>query len=240
MRTGWQPKEKNISETVKFMRVLIINKFLYPKGGAETYFLKIGEFLKDHGHAVSYFGMTDARNTVGNEEGFYTGNIDFHTRSFKKFFYPFRIIYSVEARRKLGRLIESFKPDIIHLNNINFQLTPSIIDEAKKRGVPVVWTLHDFQLVCPNHLLYNKGEVCEKCVKGAKGNCIRGRCIHGSAARSIVGVWEAHFYGIKKTYKYVSRFICPGKFLEEKVSCHDCVAGKTVFLRNFSEKFEKN
>ena len=91
----------------------------------------------------------------GNDLNLYTKNMDFHTSKLKRMIYPFRIIYSFEAKRKIKKVIRHFKPDIIHLNNINFQLTPSIIDAAYKLKVPVVQTVHDFQMICPNHFLYN-------------------------------------------------------------------------------------
>lgn len=137
------------------MKILLVNKFLYPRGGAETYFLKIGKELEKRGNDVQYFGMYDEKNTVGNEMKLYTKNMDFHTSKFKKLLYPFKIIYSFEAKRKIKKIIKQFKPDIIHLNNINFQLTPSIIDMAYKMKVPIVQTVHDSQMICPNHLLLN-------------------------------------------------------------------------------------
>lgn len=39
------------------MKVLIVNKFLYPNGGSETYIFKLGETLEKKGHEVQYFGM---------------------------------------------------------------------------------------------------------------------------------------------------------------------------------------
>lgn len=219
------------------MKILYVNKFLYSRGGAETYFLKIGEHYQANGHEVQYFGMYDEKNSVGNSLGLTTTNMDFHTSSLKRVFYPFRIIYSGEAKRKLKKVIEDFKPDIIHLNNINFQLTPSIIYAAKKCGVPVVWTLHDYQLICPNHLLYNCGN-CEKCVNGSKFNCAKGKCIHGSKAKSIIGSIEAVYYRSRHTYKKVDRFICPSSFLEKMVLSNADLQGKTVMIRNFSERLQ--
>ena len=144
----------------------MVNKFLYPRGGAESYMLGIGKCFEKMGHEVQYFGMHDEKNTVGNCMELYTQNMDFHTTSLKKLLYPFKIIYSFEAKRKIGKLLDTMQPDFIHLNNINFQLTPSVIGAAKKRKIPVLWTLHDYQLICPNHLLYNSktGGVCEKCI----------------------------------------------------------------------------
>lgn len=54
------------------MRVLIINKFLYPNGGSETYIFKLGEALEQHGHEVQYFGMEHEGRCVGNRVNAYT------------------------------------------------------------------------------------------------------------------------------------------------------------------------
>ena len=109
------------------MKVLMINKFLYPNGGTETYILKFGEFLTKMGHDVQYFGMEHENRIVGNRLECYTSNMDFHTGKWNKIFYPFRIIYSRVARKKLRPVLDDFAPDVVHLNNFNFQLTPSII-----------------------------------------------------------------------------------------------------------------
>ena len=115
------------------MKILMVNKFLYPRGGSESYMLKLGEELLALGHEVQYFGMYDEKNTVGNSLGLYTGNMDFHSTGVQRFLYPFRIIYSREAYKKISDVLDDFKPDIVHMNNINFQLTPSIIYAVKKR-----------------------------------------------------------------------------------------------------------
>ncbi len=221
------------------MKILMVNKFLYPRGGCETYMLNLAEELKAKGHEVEYFGMYDEKNTVGNSLGLYTTNMDFHDAGLEKFLYPFRIIFSTEAKKKLGRLLDEFKPDVVHMNNINFQLTPSVIYAVKKRNIPLVQTVHDYQMICPNHLLYSFGEVkpCERCINGSKLNCFKYNCIHDSKAKSLIGAIEAKLYKILKTYKKVDLYICPSKFLEEKLLlASDLYKGKTVALHNFIEK----
>ena len=109
------------------MKILMVNKFLYPRGGSESYMLKLSEELKSLGHEVEYFGMQDSQNMVGNSLELYTTNMDFHSKGAQRFLYPFKIIYSMEAHKKIGKVLDDFKPDIVHMNNINFQLTPSII-----------------------------------------------------------------------------------------------------------------
>ncbi|MBQ4516016.1 MAG: glycosyltransferase [Clostridia bacterium] len=221
------------------MKILMVNKFLYPRGGSESYMLYLSEHLTKLGHEVQFFGMYDENNTVGNSKGLYTQNMDFHSSRLGRFLYPFKIIYSFEAKKKIMQVIDDFKPDIVHMNNINFQLTPSIIYGAKKKGIPVVQTVHDYQMICPNHLLYNfdKNTPCEKCVKGSHINCIKNKCIHGSLIKSILGVIEAKFYSYRKTYKKVDLFVCPSNFLENKLlSAREYYKGKTCTIHNFIDK----
>lgn len=227
------------------MKILMINKFLYPRGGAETYMLKLGESLKRAGHEVQYFGMYDKKNTVGNSSGLYTQNMDFHSNAAERLLYPFKIIYSRDSYKKLFRLIKSFKPDIVHINNINFQLTPAIIYAVKKFGIPLVQTVHDYQMICPNHLLYNYTEhrKCEKCVKGSPLNCLKYKCIHGSRIKSLLGAIEARLYKTLKTYALIDLFICPSDFMNKKLcGADDAFKGKTVTMHNFIEyiKPQKN
>ena len=151
------------------MKILFINKFLYPNGGSETYIFKLGDYLKSLGHEVEYFGMEHKGRCVGNRVGAYTADMDFHGGSkLSKLFYPLKTINSGEARRKLRLVLDDFQPDVVHLNNFNYQLTPSVIVETrrweKQTGHPVriVYTAHDYQLICPNHMLMNPttGKVC--------------------------------------------------------------------------------
>ena len=221
------------------MRILMVNKFLYPRGGCETYMLNLAQELKAKGHEVEYFGMYDEKNTVGNSLGLYTTNMDFHSTGAARFLYPFKIIYSMEAKKKLGKVLDDFRPDVVHMNNINFQLTPSVIYAVKKRNIPLIQTVHDYQMICPNHLLYSFDEVkpCERCIGGSKFNCFKYSCIHGSKAKSLIGAIEAKLYSVLKTYKKVDLYICPSRFLEEKLlSASDLYKGKTLTLHNFIEK----
>ncbi len=218
------------------MRILMVNKFLYPKGGAETYFLKIGGYLEQVGHQLEYFGMYDEKNTVTNSVNAYTSNMDFHISGIKKLLYPIHIIYSFEARRKIRKVLQKFKPDVVHLNNINFQLTPSIIEEIHKHNVKIIQTVHDYQMICPNHLMFdNTKSPCELCVNGSKWNCAKKNCIHGSKTKSIIGSLEAILYQHRKTYGMVDLYICPSRFIEDKLNQTDRYHGKTLPIHNFIE-----
>ena len=209
------------------MRVLIINKFLYPNGGSETYIFKLGEALEQHGHEVQYFGMEHEGRCVGNRVNAYTSGMDFHGGSkLSKLTYPIKTIYSKEARVQLRKVLDDFKPDVCHLNNFNYQLTSSIILEIVKwrketgRDCKIIFTAHDYQLVCPNHMLNNPNthQNCEKCLGGHFVNCMKGKCIHGSTAKSAIGMMEAEFWKWKGTYKYIDTMICCSEFMKSKIT----------------------
>lgn len=217
------------------MKVLIVNKFLHPNGGSETYIFKLGKELKRLGHEVEYFGMEHSNRVVGNSAESYTSPMDFHTGKLQKVIYPFKIIYSFEARKKIRKVLEQFKPDVVHLNNFNFQLTPSIIYEIKRQGIPMVYTAHDYQWVCPNHLMLipENREKCFRCEGGKFGQCIKHKCIHNSGAKSILGAMEAKLYHLLGTYQMIDRIICPSQFMMNKLRTNPMLGNKCILLYNF-------
>lgn len=219
------------------MKILLVNKFLYPRGGAETYVLRLGAELARQGHAVEYFGMADPRNTVGNSLHLATREMDFHHYSPETLTYPFRILYSVEAERKLTRLIREFQPDILHLNNLNYQLTPSVIRAGAACGVPMVQTVHDTQMLCPSHQMLERGScaVCTACLDHrVKWPCVQKKCIHGSRAKSLLGAAEGTLYTHSRLYDSIDHFICPSAFLEQLLCTAPRFRGKTTVLHNFA------
>lgn len=224
------------------MKVLMVNKFLYPAGGAETYVFKLGKYLEEHGCQVEYFGMYHPENTAGNSLGLYGKAVNFHRKGIlSNMINPLKVIYSPDARKKISRILEKFRPDVMHVNNFNYQLTPSILEAADKyrkktqRKLKIIYTAHDSQLVCPNHYLYHPGafETCEKCLGGRYINCILSRCIHGSATRSCLGAAEASYWKMRNVYAVFDTILCPSIFMKEKLDTNPVLAPKTVFIRNF-------
>lgn len=226
------------------MKVLIVNKFLHPNGGSETYIFRIGEMLVRMGHEVEYFGMDHENRCVGNRKESYTSNMDFHGGKLGKLLYPFKIIYSMEARKKIRVVLEDMQPDVVHINNFNFQLTPSILYEIRayekknNRKIKIVYTAHDSQLVCPNHLMqqYLSGQPCIKCIGGDSINCTKYKCIHGSTVKSLLGTMENKLYKWLKAYDMIDTIICPSEFLKDKLDQDNILKKKTMVLHNFVDK----
>lgn len=225
----------------------MINKFLYPNGGAETYIFKLGDYLEDCGHEVQYFGMEHEDRCAGNTANAYTSNMNFRGGfKLEKIAYPTKIIYSREARVKIRKVLDDFKPEVCHINNFNYQLTPSIILEIVKwrnqteNKCRIVHTAHDCQLICPNHMCNNPNthENCEKCLGGHFMNCVKGKCIHGSFIKSVIGMMEAMFWNKQGVYKHIDTIICCSEFLKKKMDTNPLFAEKTVVLHNFIDKVE--
>ncbi|MFI3175899.1 MAG: glycosyltransferase family 4 protein [Eubacteriales bacterium] len=228
------------------MKILMVNKFLHANGGSETYTFQLGGYLNEHGHEVQYFGMDHPHRVVGNEWDIYTNNMDFHTSKFQKLFYPFKILYSLEAKKKIRTILAEFHPDVVHVNNFNFQLTPSILyavrayDKKHRKKTRIVFTAHDSQLVCPNHLMYNQQlqSVCVKCMEHTVGACSKYKCIHGSRLKSILGTLEARLYGRLHTYRMIDAIISPSQFLANRLATHPDLAGRIYTMTNFLNQEE--
>lgn len=224
------------------MKVLLVNKFLYPKGGAETYTFKLGETLVEKGHTVEYFGLENSKNVVGNTIGAYAVDIDFNKKSVKNLFAPFRIIYSLGAKKKIAKVLKDFKPDVVHLNNIHFHLTPSIIiavENYRKKVNPnlkIIYTAHDYQLICPSHGLFDVNlKVCEKCLGGNYTHCFKSKCVKNSYLKSLIATIDAYFWKHNKAYNFIDTIICPSNFLKSKLDTSQRFANKTVVIHNFIE-----
>lgn len=225
------------------MKILLVNKYLYPKGGAEKYVLSLGAYLAELGHEVQFFGMEDARNAAGNRLGLAVSAMDFSAGILKNLYAPLRMIYSTEAARKMTRVLRDFQPDAVHFNNIQYHLTPSVLLAAdryrRKAGKPVkiLYTAHDYQLVCPSHGLFDgKYRLCEDCLGGSFAHCIRRKCVKGSYLKSALAALDAHVWRSGRAYGAIDTIICCSAYLKAKLDTDPLLREKTVVLHNFTPK----
>ena len=129
---------------------------------------------------------------------------------------------------------------MVHLHNIHSQLSPVLAQEAKKKGIPVVWTLHDYKLICPAYTFMDaSGNVCESCLKNPKA-VIEKKCLKSSKLASFLGYWEAKKWSNEKLEQYTSRFIAPSSFLKRKMVEAGFPEQKINHISNFVDdaKFE--
>ena len=219
------------------MRILLVNKYFYRKGGAETYFFALAEGLKALGHEVAFFSMKHPNNEPSYWSKYFVSEKDYvgDISAFKKVQEASMLIYSFEAKRKFEALLEEFKPDIIHMNNVHRQLTLSILDAPylKKHHVPVVYTAHDYILLCPAYTMVNgRGEVCDACLDRHFMHATKNVCVKGSRAKSALATMEAKFLKLHHSYDKIDLIIAPSQFMKNKLD-EGGFSGKTVAMQNF-------
>lgn len=202
------------------MKVLLVNKYFYLKGGPERHISKIGKVLESKGHQAIPFSMQDERNEPTPYAKYFVSKVDFNrpmSLGDKLRVIP-RVIYFLEARRKIEALIKETKPDIAHLHNIAHQISPSILHSLKKFNLPVVQTLHDYKLVCPTYNMVTGGKICEKCWGHRYYQAILQRCNRGSFSRSLLNCVEMYIHWLLGIYeRNIDVFISPSNFLRNKV-----------------------
>ena len=195
------------------MKILLVNKFHWPKGGSETYYFELGKLLKEHGHEVGYFSMYDEKNIKTGDKEYFVKPFDGNS---KNVFKAFDAIYSKENKRVMEKALDDFEPDIVHINLFQRHLTYSIIEAIKERNIPIVFTAHDLQAVCPASAMLCKGSICSKCLKHSKFNCFKNKCVKGSALKSMLSSIEGTNYKLKKVYDMIDVIVSPSDFVQEK------------------------
>ena len=197
------------------MKILLINKFHYLKGGAERVYFETKRLLEENGHDVICFSMQDEKNVPCTESGFFVPHVDFSDKVgwYKK---AFRFIYYKESARRLEKLIKEEKPDIAHLHNVYHQLTYSILKPLKKYHIPIVQTLHDYNLIAPDYNLYSNNRICESCKAHKYYKCVFRKCLQNSFFSSLWGALESYVSWFAGYAKKIDQFIAPSKYLSQK------------------------
>jgi glycosyltransferase involved in cell wall biosynthesis len=223
------------------MRVLQVNKFLYPVGGSETALFETSRLLQSHGHEVVSFGMQDERNLSETPSKQLVSRIDLRVGGGiteilrpRRLLEAGRLLHSREAAGKIDALIEATRPDVAHLHNIYHQLSPSILGPLRRHGVPTVLTLHDYKLICPNYTLFSGGSVCERCKGHDYWHAVEQGCVKGSRAQSLLCAVEAYAHHATRTYERgIDTFIAPSRFMRDKVIEFGFEPDQVVHLPNF-------
>lgn len=198
------------------MRVLLINKFHYGKGGAERAYFDTAHILAEKGHEVAFFAMEHPNNQATPWSRYFVKHVEYLDQEqsvFSKVRIGLRILWNFEAYRKLSALIREFQPDVAHLHNTYHQLSPSILWALKKYRIPVVMTLHDYKAVSPNYSLFVRGKLW---LSTSGWRAIVDRAVKDSVIRSAICALETWLHRLLGSYRTVDRFIAPSHFLIEE------------------------
>jgi len=203
------------------MKIVQVNKFYFPEYGTERYLFGLMDELKRRGHTVIPFAMQHSKNAATPFSKYFVSQINLETLRFNwsslKAFG--RMIYSLEARSKFAQLLDETKPDVVHVHSIHHHISPSILREATKRGIPVVQTLHDYKLVTPAYLFpMRDGKPCINCRRGKWLHVIRHRAHKGSIASTALLSFESFVHATLRIYeRHIYKFIAPSRDMAQRL-----------------------
>lgn len=219
------------------MNILQINKFHYFKGGADRHYLELSKLLEYHGHNVVNFSTKNENNIENKYSKYWPNYNDFSiNRKTGKIWDFLKFFYNYEAVKNIKKLIKENKIDIAHIHNIYHHLTPSILKVLKKNNIPILMTIHDYKLICPNYNLFDfqNNRVCEKCKVKNYFNCFKNKCIQNSRSKSLLASLEMYFQKMFFPYnKLVDMFIAPSEFMKNKLTEFGFKNKNIIVLHNF-------
>ncbi len=217
-----------------YLKILLINKFLYPKGGDAISTLMTGRLLQKHGHQVAFWGMSHPDNPAFLHDDTFVPQTEYNEqrRFSEKARAAVNILYSINAQKKIAEFLSRFKPDLVHLNNFAHQISPSILDVIRKYHIPAVMTMHDYKMVCPSYSMLSNGSPCERCAGQKYHQCAIRRCTKGSLFKSMINVAEMTLHHrVLHIYDAIDQFIAPSRFMMNKVKSMG-FNGNVVWLPN--------
>jgi glycosyltransferase involved in cell wall biosynthesis len=173
------------------VRILHVNKFAYPKGGAENYMLRTASRQANEGHTVAVLGADpDSSALPDTVRAFDLEVPDYHAlKGISRLGAARDVLWSKHAARTVDSAVMDFAPDVVHLHNYAHQLSSSILSIIGQHGIPTVYTAHDYKLICPAYVANVDNKDCFSCALKLSPKLIRERCHHGSVAWSgVVGL----------------------------------------------------
>ncbi|MFW0837556.1 MAG: glycosyltransferase family 4 protein [Candidatus Komeilibacteria bacterium] len=199
------------------MRILQINKFFYHRGGADSHFLNLSEWLQSVGQQVSYLSTQHPLNLPKVGQSFWPPYLEFSDyHGAGSIGAKIRRMFGDKATKKsLDYIIKSQQPQVAHLHNVYHQLSPRLIGWLKKAGIPVIVTLHDYYPFSPLYTFYAKGQLWDWRHRHY-GRIIKQRAIKNSYLASCLAVmahWLTRHY-----WQQVDYFICPSHFMAKVLS----------------------
>lgn len=216
------------------MKILLINSHHKIIGGAERYYFDLAKLLEEKGHHIAFFSMQDAKNIKTKWSKYFLTRVNFSKNNLSGFIKKlFRMFYSIEAKDKISRILDDFKPDVVHINNIYYYISPSILGEIKKRNIPIVQTVHDYQLITPSITFFHDGHVCEITKANNFYKTILHRCVKKSYIASLMAVITSYIQYFLDYQKYINLFITPSIFMKNKLIEYGIDKKKIVQLNNF-------
>lgn len=216
-------------------RLLAINNYFYRRGGAESVFLDHIDLFAAAGWDVVPFAMQHPANLPSAWSEYFVSEIEYGGAGgpLTKAKQAAKVIYSLEARRKLRALIGRVPPTVAHAHNVYHHISPSIFGALKAEGVPLVMTAHDLKIACPAYKMLSQGSVCERCRGGRIHNVLLRRCVKDSAVVSGLVLLETLVHRSFGLYHdTIDRLVAPSRFYRDKLVEWGWDAGRIAYIPN--------
>jgi glycosyltransferase involved in cell wall biosynthesis len=182
------------------MKILVVHNRYYYRGGEDTVVDAEVMLLREHGHEVQIYHRENLELSRISK-----GRAALDT------------IWSQQTVTDINHINASFKPDVIHAHNTFPLISPSLYGAAKSLRVPVVQTLHNFRLLCPQAMLLREGRVCEDCVGRLPWRAVVHRCYRNSYSQSAVSTLMLAAHRMHGTWRTkVNRYIVLNQTCREK------------------------
>jgi glycosyltransferase involved in cell wall biosynthesis len=203
------------------MRVLYCNKYNYPFSGTEAYLFELIRRMDERGHETALFSMDHRHASAFTGRSYLIPYLNFKDPDaslLRKARMAAHVLYSPSARRRMRSCLRDYSPDVAHVRGIYHHLSPSILWELKRRGVPVLYHLNDFKVLCPNYNFVAHGRTCELCLGGNYFHAVTENCHSGPRSSSMVLAAEAYLHKWLGTYqRCVDLFLAPTEFVRDKL-----------------------
>ena len=196
------------------MKILQINVYYYRFGGSESVMFNTTDLLRANGHEVIHFSLKWENNLDSPQSQYFPESKETRKGVLAPIKNVITYFYHWEAAKKLDQLLKKEKPDLAQIHLFWGQITPSVLPVLKKYNIPVLFTIHEYRMVCPNYTFRNgNGEVCEQCEGKKYWKCIKNKCCKNSYGLSAMMAAEMYFRNIfMKPYNYIDGLIYVSKF----------------------------
>ena len=216
-------------------RILLVNKFYYPRGGDCICMINLEALLRRLGYEVAVYSMVYSQNLPSEMSGYFASEISFSDGLKNKTRAACRIFGLGDIKKSFKKILNDFRPDIVHFHNIHSYLSPVVVKLAKEYGCRTVWTLHDYKLLCPSYNCLCQGKICEACFTD-RLQVFRRKCMKGSRIASALAYGEALWWNRKKLQRWVDTFVCPSSFMAQKMRACGYDYTKLSVICNFIEQ----
>jgi glycosyltransferase involved in cell wall biosynthesis len=219
------------------MRILYCNKYDYPFSGTEAYLFGLIHRMDQCGQETALFSMDHGRTPAFTGRSYRIPYIDFKDPNaglLKKIKMAAHALYSSSAQRAMRSCLADFSPDLAHVRGIYHHLSPSILWELKRQGIPVLYHLNDFKILCPTYNFVADAHPCELCRRGAFHHAATKGCYTGPRSSAVVLAAEAYLHKWLRTYeRCVDMFLAPSEFVRDKLIAGGFPAQRIQVLPHF-------